>query len=120
MSYTGIALIAAAVALVLELTVIRSGLLKKGRFYAAYGIIVFFQFLTNGYLTKTGIVHYDPEAIIGRRIFYAPVEDLFFGFALVLLTMATWTRLGKSERQRAAERAAERMQKAERIAENGD
>lgn len=93
MSYTGLALVAAAVALVLELTVIRSGLLRKGRFYAAYGIIVAFQFLTNGYLTKTGIVHYDPAAIIGWRIFFAPVEDLLFGFALVLLTMAIWTRL---------------------------
>ena len=120
MSYTALVFVAAAVSLILELTVIRSGLLKMGRFYAAYGIVVFFQFLTNGYLTNTEIVEYDPAAIIGFRIFYAPVEDLLFGFALVLLTMATWTRLGKSERQRAAERAAERMQKAERIAENGD
>eukprot|EP01031_Cornospumella_fuschlensis_P049142 gene49142-60152_t len=78
-SYTTLAALAAAVALVLELTVIRSGLLRKGRFYAAYGIIVVFQFLTNGYLTKTGIVDYDPGAIIGWRIFLAPVEDLLFG-----------------------------------------
>jgi lycopene cyclase domain-containing protein len=116
MNYTALVFVAAAISLILELTVIRSGLLKMGRFYAAYGIVVFFQFLTNGYLTNTEIVEYDPAAIIGFRIFYAPVEDLLFGFALVLLTMATWTRLGKSE----CERTAERIQKIERIAENGD
>jgi lycopene cyclase domain-containing protein len=38
-------------------------------------------------------VRYDPDAIVGLRIAYAPVEDLLFGFALVLLTLSIWTRL---------------------------
>ena len=99
MSYTAIAIIAVVISLILELMVIRSGILKSGRFYAAYGIIVFFQFLSNGYLAKTGIVQYDPAAIVGLRVFFAPAEDLLFGFALVLLSMAMWTRLGNSARQ---------------------
>jgi lycopene cyclase domain-containing protein len=104
MTYTVLAIIAAVLSLVIELTLIRSGILKKGRFYAAYGIILGFQFLTNGYLAKTGIVQYDPAAIIGLRVFFAPAEDLLFGFSLVLLTMATWTRLGNSARQRGGEK----------------
>jgi hypothetical protein len=27
-------------------------------------------------------------------VWHAPVEDLLFGFALILLTMAIWTKLG--------------------------
>ncbi len=100
MSYTVLAIIAAALSLVLELGAIRSGILKTVRFYAAYGIVLCFQFLSNGYLAKTGIVQYDPAAIIGVRVFYAPVEDVLFGFALVLLTMAIWMRLGNSARER--------------------
>ena len=33
---------------------------------------------------------YEPDAIIGLRIASAPVEDLFFGFALVLSVMSLW------------------------------
>jgi hypothetical protein len=28
-------------------------------------------------------------------LFHAPVEDFAFGFALVLATLATWSRLGQ-------------------------
>ena len=103
MTYTVLAFFAAAVAVVLELTVIRSGILTQGRFYAAYVIVLIVQFITNGYLTKTGIVQYDPAEILGLRIFFAPVEDLLYGFALVLLTMATWARLGNAARRRSNE-----------------
>ena len=50
---------------------------------------------SNGVLTGRGIVRYDPDAIIGLRIVYAPVEDLLFGFALVLLTLSMWVWLGR-------------------------
>jgi lycopene cyclase domain-containing protein len=38
---------------------------------------------------------YSPEAILGVRIASAPVEDLMFGFSLVLLVMALWVFWGK-------------------------
>jgi lycopene cyclase domain-containing protein len=44
----------------------------------------------NGVLTGRGVVRYDPAAILGPRVLNAPVEDLAFGFALVLATLATW------------------------------
>jgi hypothetical protein len=45
-------------------------------------------------------VIYDPAAIIGWRIAYAPVEDLLFGFAMVLLTLSVWVWLGRRGIQR--------------------
>jgi lycopene cyclase domain-containing protein len=95
MSYTLLALVAVVLSLVLELSAIRSGLLTQGRFYVAYGIVLIFQLISNGYLTQTGIVQYDPAAVSGLRIVFAPIEDVLFGFALVLLIMATWVRLGQ-------------------------
>jgi hypothetical protein len=44
-------------------------------------------------------VMYSPDAIIGLRIASAPVEDLLFGFALVLGVLANWIRLGASDKR---------------------
>ena len=49
-----------------------------------------FQLLFNGVLTGLRIVRYDPSTILGLAVAYAPVEDLGFGFALILLTLASW------------------------------
>ena len=75
------------------LFVLRTGLVRRSTFWMAYAIIVFFQLITNGVLTGIPIVRYDPAQIIGWRVVYAPVEDLLFGFALVLVTLSVWVRL---------------------------
>jgi hypothetical protein len=38
---------------------------------------------------------YSEDTILGFRIASAPLEDLFFGFALILSVMATWVYLGR-------------------------
>ena len=43
---------------------------------------------------------YNPDAIVGLRIFSAPAEDLLFGFALVLGTMDMWEFWGRCGMQR--------------------
>ena len=43
---------------------------------------------------------YDPDAIVGLRIFSAPAEDLLFGFALLLSVMGLWELLGRKGYQR--------------------
>jgi len=63
------------------------------------GYSYLFQLLTNGYLTSQKIVTYNPEASTGTRIAYAPIEDLFFGFALVTLTMLIWEWVGPSSKK---------------------
>ena len=100
MTYTIAALLGVAAAVAVDLLVLRTRLLTRAVFWATYPIIIAFQLLSNGILTGRGIVRYDPAAIIGWRIAYAPVEDLLFGFALVLLTLSLWVWLGRRGVQR--------------------
>ena len=95
MNYTGIALTAFLFSILFDLYIIKSRLLTRAVFWTSYMIIVFFQLITNWWLTSREIVMYDPDAIIGLRIASAPVEDLFFGFALVLSVTSLWIYWGK-------------------------
>jgi lycopene cyclase domain-containing protein len=94
-SYTAAALLGVAGAVLLDLLVLRTRLLGRRAFWVSYAIIVFFQLVTNGILTGRDIVTYDPGAILGLRIVYAPVEDLLFGFSLVVQTLAWWVWWGR-------------------------
>ncbi|HCP72678.1 MAG: lycopene cyclase [Actinobacteria bacterium BACL4 MAG-120820-bin23] len=95
MVYTDIAIVAFIASIIADRFLIKSKLLTRKVFWTSYAIILFFQLLTNWWLTSRNIVMYNPEAIIGLRIASAPVEDLFFGFALVLLVMNLWVFWGK-------------------------
>jgi lycopene cyclase domain-containing protein len=94
-SYTAAALFGVLGAAVVDLAVLRTWLLTRRLFWTAYAVIVSFQLLVNGILTGRRIVRYDPHAILGLRVAYAPVEDLAFGFAMILLTLSTWVWLGR-------------------------
>lgn len=114
MSYTQLALLMALITVIADLFVFKTKLLTRRVFWVSYSIVIFFQLVTNGILTGFGIVKYDGEAIIGStspqegppqilgdgRIMFAPVEDLFFGFSLVLLTLVIWVWLGRNGVQR--------------------
>ena len=95
MNYTDIAVTAFLFSIVFDLYIIKSRLLTRAVFWTSYSIILFFQLITNWWLTSREIVMYDPDAIIGIRIASAPAEDLFFGFALVLSVMSLWIYWGK-------------------------
>jgi lycopene cyclase domain-containing protein len=99
-TYTLAALLGVAGALVVDLLVLRTRLVTRAVFWSTYPIIIGFQLLSNGILTGREIVLYDPDAILGLRIVYAPVEDLFFGFAMILLTLSVWVWLGRRGVQR--------------------
>ncbi|MGW4466955.1 lycopene cyclase domain-containing protein [Micromonospora sp. NPDC004704] len=100
MTYTVAALLGVVGAVLVDLYVLRTRLVRRRVFWATYPIIIFFQLISNGILTGRRIVRYDPDAIIGLRLVYAPVEDLLFGFALVLLTLSVWVWLGRRGVQR--------------------
>ncbi len=104
MTYTTAALIGVVATVVLDLFVLRTRLLARRAFWTAYAIIVFFQLVTNGIFTGREIVVYDGDVIVGSdrprllgdgRIVYAPVEDLLFGFALVVQTLSWWVWWGR-------------------------
>lgn len=102
MSYTAVCLAAVVTAVVADRWLLRSRLTSSSTWWLAYAIILVFQLLTNGWLTGRGIVTYSNAAIIGSgrvsflddgRLAFAPIEDVGFGFALVLCTCAVWVRL---------------------------
>lgn len=95
MSYTQISILAVIIAVILDLFIIKTALLKRAAFWTSYAIILPFQFMTNWWLTSRNIVMYDPEVITGVRFFSAPAEDVFFGFALILSVLSLWINLGK-------------------------
>jgi lycopene cyclase domain-containing protein len=103
-SYTTLAGAAVVGSVGLDLLVLRTRLLGRRIFWVSYAIIVGFQLVTNGWLTGRRIVTYDGEAILGSatpvflgsgRVAWAPVEDVLFGFALVLQTLAWWVWWGR-------------------------
>ncbi|HEY3007617.1 MAG TPA: lycopene cyclase domain-containing protein [Micromonosporaceae bacterium] len=109
MTYTVTALLGVSVALGVDVLVLRTRLVTRAVFWATYAIVLGFQLLANGVLTGRGVVRYRSDAIIGWRLFHAPVEDLLFGFALVLLTLSAWVwlgRLGVQRTPRAGDRRA--------------
>jgi lycopene cyclase domain-containing protein len=82
-------------ALVLDLLVLRTRLVAGLVFWATYPIVLAAQLVSNGILTGRGVVGYNPDAILGLRVVHAPVEDLGFGFALVLSALSVWVWLGR-------------------------
>ena len=95
MTYTVAAALGVLGALGLDLLVLRTRLVAGRVFWATYPIVLAAQLVANGILTGRGIVRYDPHAILGPRVVHAPVEDLAFGFALVLSALSVWVWLGR-------------------------
>ncbi len=74
---------------------LRTRLLRRRAFWTAYAIVLCFQLVVNGLLTGLRIVRYDRSQLVGLRVAWAPVEDLGFGFALVLFTLTLWVWTGR-------------------------
>ena len=100
MIYSDIAIFALLFAVFFDLFIIKTLLLTRAAFWTSYAIILPFQLITNWWLTSRNIVMYSPDAIMGVRIASAPVEDLLFGFALVLSVMTMWVYWGRKGLQR--------------------
>jgi len=98
-SYTAACVVGVAGALTLDLLVLRTRLVARRAFWTAYGICLLFQLIVNGVLTGHRLVTYAPDAISGARVIYAPVEDIAFGFSLVLQTLVWWVWWGRRARQ---------------------
>jgi len=94
-TYTVAASLGVVAALVLDVVVLRTRLVLGLVFWCLYPIVFAFQLASNGVLTGRGVVLYNPDDILGIRLVHAPVEDLAFGFALVLATLSMWVWLGR-------------------------
>jgi lycopene cyclase domain-containing protein len=103
-SYTALAGVGVAYAVLLDVLLLRTRLVTRKVFWVAYAIMLLFQLLTNGWLTGRGVVRYDGAAILGGpqpvllghwRVLWAPVEDVMFGFSLILQTLSWWVFWGR-------------------------
>ncbi|HEY4793802.1 MAG TPA: lycopene cyclase domain-containing protein [Mycobacterium sp.] len=93
--YTAPAIVAALAVGVLEFTVLRTGLFRRPAYWLSMLIVIGFQILVDGWLTKLSapIVVYDNRQTSGVRFpLDIPIEDFFFGFALVTAVLLLWER----------------------------
>ena len=95
MNYSDIAIAAFALAVMNDLFGFKTSMLTRPAFWTSYAIILPFQFMTNWWLTSNKIVMYSDGEIIGTRIAGAPMEDLLFGFSMILLTLSLWEFFAK-------------------------
>ena len=107
MTYTQLALLAVPLAILFDLFITKRKMILRRSFWTSYAIILPFQLLTNWWLTSREIVMYREPFIIGRRIASAPVEDLLFGFALILGVISLWIYWGSRGVQQERERTRE-------------
>ena len=95
LGYTAPAVLAVLAVCALELLVLRTGLFRRPAYWLSMLIVVGFQILVDGWLTKLSapVVMYDDRQITGIRFpFDIPIEDFLFGFALVTAVLLLWER----------------------------
>ena len=104
MIYSDIALDAVLVAVLLDLFILKSQMITRGIFWITYALILPFQLLTNWWLTSKDIVMYSSDQIIGQRLAGAPIEDLLFGFSMIVLSLALWEFFSKRAQSQQAKK----------------
>ena len=70
-------------------------MLRRHTYWIAFGIILFFQVIVDGWLTKltAPIVIYARQHFSGIRFPWdIPVEDYLFGWAMCTLALLLWER----------------------------
>jgi lycopene cyclase domain-containing protein len=99
--YTVLAVVSVLAVVAIELRWARTGIFATAQFWLSMLIVVGFQVLVDGWLTKLSdpIVLYDERETSGIRFPWdIPVEDFLFGFAMVTLTLLLWLTSARRER----------------------
>ena len=99
--YTVAAIVAAGLVVALELRVLRTGIFRRRAYWLTMVIVLGFQVLVDGWLTKLSapIVRYAEADTTGIRFPWdIPVEDFVYGFALLTLVLLLWERSGQAAR----------------------
>jgi lycopene cyclase domain-containing protein len=96
--YTLFALLSAAVTVFLD-RALRTRLLATRPFWIFLAVMYAFKLLANGYLTWRPIVLYDERFFLNVRLGTIPVEDFFYGFALIGLSVIFWEYFKRRENE---------------------
>jgi lycopene cyclase domain-containing protein len=97
-AYPGFSLLAAAVVVLLELKVLRTGVFRQKAYWIAMAIVFAFQVPVDGWMTKLSdpIVIYNPEVLSGWRWpLDIPTEEFAYAWAMLTLAILVWERLGR-------------------------
>ena len=70
-----------------------ASILTNHKFFFFFILISLFTLLFNGYLTWRPIVTYDEIYQLGFRIFTIPIEDFFFGYALLIIATSLFEKM---------------------------
>lgn len=97
--YTVLAFAAAFGGVVLD-RILGTRITSHRRFWVAMAIMFFFKIPSNGYLTGRPIVIYNPAYFLGFRLGTIPVEDFFYGFGLITMTLVLWEYFVRKEEGR--------------------
>ena len=100
LGYTLPAIVSVVLVCLLELVVLRTGLFRKPAYWISMVIVVGFQVLTDGWLTKLSapIVIYNEKHTSGLRFPWdIPVEDFLFGWALVTAVLLLLVKQGQKQ-----------------------
>lgn len=95
LGYTLPAVLAVLVVICWELCILRTGLFGRLSYWLSMGIVLGFQVLVDGWLTKLSapIVLYNERHSTGIRFPWdIPIEDFLFGWAMVTAVLLLWVR----------------------------
>ena len=95
LGYTLPAVVALIAVVAMELAILRTGLFGKVEYWISMGIVVAFQVIVDGWLTKLSapIVIYNEQHTSGVRFPWdIPVEDFVFGWAMVTAVLLLWEK----------------------------
>ncbi|MEN3026786.1 MAG: lycopene cyclase domain-containing protein [Chlorobiota bacterium] len=93
--YTLLAVGSALAVVGLDLWVLRTRLCRRPAFWITLGLMYVGKLFVNSYLTARPIVHYYAPYYLGVRLGTIPVEDFFYGFAMLGLVLVLWEWLGR-------------------------
>ena len=63
---------------------------SRGLYWIFLAVMFGFKVLVNGYLTWRPIVLYGEQFFLGVKVLTIPVEDFFYGFSLITLSVILW------------------------------
>ena len=95
LGYTLPAVLSVFAVCIWEVWFLRTGLFRRAAYWISMVIVVGFQILVDGWLTKLSapIVLYDDAHTTGVRIPWdIQIEDFLFGFAMVTGVLLLWER----------------------------
>jgi lycopene cyclase domain-containing protein len=93
--YPALAVVAAALVVVLELRVLRTGVFRQPAYWIAMAIVFAFMIPVDGWLTKLSapiVIYRDGDTSRWRPVWDILGEEFVYAFALVTLVIIAWER----------------------------